>query len=168
MEYLLKGWFYLKYGCLESKRHKVHFSLALLSCVIVVTVACVIRTVLDHAPLIFLRTAEGTAGEIDLQITPQESDKYLNNTRINQILSEKSAPRVKFTRSKASCIGCQLQDEDISLIFLDSKIEDDIELGRSYPFDQLEIGECYIHKKIALALGLKVGDKVQISDLDTT
>ncbi|CAG9319834.1 unnamed protein product [Blepharisma stoltei] len=166
MEYALKTWFFLKYGCIESKRHKVHFTLALLSCIIVVTVACVIQTVLYHAPLIFLRTAEGSSGEIDIKLTSENENYYLNKTRIEELISDKTAPRVVFGNSRANCVHCSTSDKKANIYFIDTKREKDIELGREYPYDPLKLGECMIHKKLALALHIEKGDKISLYDLD--
>lgn len=50
--------YYIKNSCKDIWRHKCHFCISTLSIFIVVLMALVIYTVVDEAPIIFLRLAE--------------------------------------------------------------------------------------------------------------
>ena len=60
--------FYLKSSWREIQRRKTFYLLALLSCALVVTTTAVAQSVINNAPLIFLKQAERTSGQIDVGI----------------------------------------------------------------------------------------------------
>ena len=68
--------FYFKSSGREITRRKTFYCLALLSCVLVVMTTAVAQSVVDNAPLIFLKQAQRTSGEIDVLIY---SHKYPRN-----------------------------------------------------------------------------------------
>mgnify|MGYP000848322605 FL=1 len=74
--------FYLKNSRREISRRKTFYCLALFSCALVVMTTAVAQTVVDNAPLIFLKQAERTAGEIDVQLA---SHSYKRNDPFDQL-----------------------------------------------------------------------------------
>ena len=62
--------FFCKHTYRDTKRRKCHFCLALCSVFIVVLFSLVINTIVARGPIIFLKMAEATEGEIDGIITP--------------------------------------------------------------------------------------------------
>lgn len=114
--------FYLHSAWQDATRRCCSYILSLLSVTVVVMASSVSQSIIDRAPIIFLKTAEGPATETDIEIYPQsmytrnedyESPAYilakqkdyyrlidsLNTTRINEILGEERAkqttPRFK-------------------------------------------------------------------------
>ena len=63
--------FYLKSSQREISRRKTFYCLALLSCTLVVMATAVSQSVVNNAPLVFLRQAERTSGKIDVEIMSQ-------------------------------------------------------------------------------------------------
>jgi hypothetical protein len=69
---------------------------------LVVASAALSQTIIERAPIIFLKSAESTAGEIDVSITPNQgvlpyssfnwrAGFSLNLTRVNQLLGQPRA-----------------------------------------------------------------------------
>ena len=164
MKFVYHLLFYLRYGVTEAGRRKLHFTLAFISCLVVVTVAAVIQTVLEHAPLIFLRTAEGEAGEIDLRFEPRFEDTLLNYTRFKSAIetSNRMSPRVDFNEAFLDCQQCTSEEKDVDLVFMDSEREKDIEIGRQWSFGKIQKGKCLMHQKLAATLGVGVGDQITV------
>lgn len=89
---------YFQNAWIEVKRRWCYYMLSLLSVLIVVTATSTCQTIIDNAPLIFLKTAEGTAAERDIVITPAEfsfeelnskfyiNGNFLNFTRVREVL----------------------------------------------------------------------------------
>jgi ABC-type antimicrobial peptide transport system permease subunit len=165
MKLLLNFLFYFRHAGKEAVRKKFGFCLAFLSCLIVVTIAAIIQTVLDHAPLIFLRLAEGSAGEIDILIEPEFERTYLNYTRMLEVVetSDRLTPRILFESAEADCIKSSCEIQEVEVVFIDTRKEDDIELGREYDYPPISKGKCYILSKLATALNVEVGDKFKIN-----
>jgi hypothetical protein len=79
----------LKSSVKDACRRKCTFCLGFFSVFIVVWISLVINTIIDKGPVIFLRLAEGTSGEIDGIITSntlntdeKEYVDFLNFTQI--------------------------------------------------------------------------------------
>ena len=60
--------FFLSHSWNSLKKTKLSYCLALLSCAIVVCSTAVAKTVIDRAPIIFLKKAESDVGEFDIII----------------------------------------------------------------------------------------------------
>lgn len=168
MKLLLNGLFYFRHAGKEAVRKKFGFCLAFLSCLIVVTIATIIQTVLDHAPLIFLRLAEGSAGEIDILIEPEFSRTYLNYTRMLDVVdtTDRITPRIQFDSAIAYCVSTSCNMQEVEVIFIDTRKEEDIELGRDYDYPPISLGKCYILSKLATALYVKEGDTFMVNFKD--
>ena len=78
------------------KRRYCYYMLSLLSVLIVVTATSTCQTIIDNAPLIFLKTAEGAAAERDILLSPYSTqgqplyyitENFLNFSRVREILS---------------------------------------------------------------------------------
>jgi len=100
--------FFCKHSCRDIKRRKCHFCLAFCSVFIVVISTLVINTVVEKGPIIFLKMAEGTQGEIDAYVNPAggELDKeflskysvFINYTRVIELYNTEFnlSPRKNF------------------------------------------------------------------------
>lgn len=168
------------------------------------------QSIIDNAPLIFLKTAEGGSAERDIVITPFSSkgsppyyiaENLLNFTKIQSILTpefnEWMSPRLEISQKivtspniKQYCeqfhnftindyktqlnilknfiqANCKYYSTTIRVI--DTDLERKMGLGRDYPYDALDEGECIIHPKLATDLGANIGDIVFVDiDLNTT
>ena len=165
---------YLHHSFIEIRRRYCYYFLSLLSVLIVVTATSTCQSIIDNAPLIFLKTAEGSASEKDISIIPNTywsqhdsgnglygGDVYsnlLNFTRTTEILSEMQ-----------NSLTCRMQIEGVivggregSLKLISSEREKNMGLGRDYPFGKLEKGEVLIHKKLGENLKLSKGEKMEL------
>lgn len=145
-------------------RRKFHFCLAFLSCFVVTLMAAIIGTVLDHAPLIFLKLAESGAGEIDIYIEPEPSRTLFNYVHIEALLGngDRSAPRISFDSGTADCISDSCKEQKVTIMFIDTEREKEAEIGKDYSYDPLPLGSCLLPKKIADSLQLHQGDTVRL------
>jgi hypothetical protein len=76
----------MRNAVLEMKRRCCYFCLAFFSVTIVVAATAVSQSIIDRAPIIFLKTAEGPSGEIDIRMVPSAALKagfYLFKNSIN-------------------------------------------------------------------------------------
>jgi hypothetical protein len=84
----------LKHAYRDTKRRKCHFCLAFCSVFIVVLFTLVINTIVAKGPIIFLKMAEASEGEIDGYVTPSitstgsEESYFLNYTRVNELYGD--------------------------------------------------------------------------------
>lgn len=96
--------FFIRHSLRDIGRRKFHYSLAFCSVFIVVLSTLVINTVVEKGPIIFLRLAEQSHGEIDGFLLPYgeyknehgNSHVFLNYTRVSELYGEKTyniAPR---------------------------------------------------------------------------
>ena len=77
----------------DLKRHKCHYCLAFCSIFIVVLSSLVVASLVDKGPIIFLKMAQGSNGEVDAYFTPSgintirsySQPKFLNFTTIDNI-----------------------------------------------------------------------------------
>lgn len=104
--------FFITHSYRDVGRKKCHFCLSFCSVLIVVWAALIINTVVEKGPIIFLKLAEGEAGQYDGIIYPTKSsaqetgysnDKgiFINYTRVQEITDEQYnfAPRKQFCGS---------------------------------------------------------------------
>jgi hypothetical protein len=82
--------FFCKHSVRDMKRRKCHFCLALCSVFIVVVFSLVINTLVARGPIIFLKLAESSEGEIDGTIEPtfvNNEQVYLNYSRVEEVFN---------------------------------------------------------------------------------
>jgi len=99
--------FMIKHAYRDTKRRKCHFCLAFCSVFIVVLFTLVINTIVAKGPIIFLKMAEASEGEIDGFVTPSpssignENSYFLNYTRVVELYGTQYnlAPRKSFCSS---------------------------------------------------------------------
>jgi len=157
--------FFLTHSLHEMWRRKFHFCLAFFSCFVVTLMAAIIGTVLDHAPLIFLKLAESSAGEVDIRIEPDPSRTLLNYQQIQELFAhdELASPRIIFSSGSAVCLKGTCDEEKVKIIFIDTERERAAEIGKDYSFDPIPVGNCLMPKKVADSLNLHKGDTVRLS-----
>ena len=91
--------FFLKHSFRDIGRRKCHFCLALCSVFIVVLATLIVNTVTSKGPVIFMKLAQESSGEIDGVFTAQAYDNWninyhwndwwsLNYTRTVEVLEE--------------------------------------------------------------------------------
>lgn len=94
--YLSSIYFYFQNAWIEIKRRYCYYLLSLLSVLIVVTATSTCQSIIDNAPLIFLKTAEGAAAERDILLYPASTsgqprfyikENFLNFSAVGQVLS---------------------------------------------------------------------------------
>ena len=101
--------FYVRSACKEIKKRCCFWFLAVLSVLIVVAATAVARTVIDNAPIIFLRQAEVSSGAYDVQITSRNlgtGPLYINHTQVRSRMEtsnyrNRSTPRIAFSAGLA-------------------------------------------------------------------
>ena len=94
----LKLWeslkFMVKHSYRDTKRRKCHYCLAFGSVFIVVLFTLVINTIVAKGPIIFLKMAEASEGEIDGHVTPSvsssgsEQSYFVNYTRVYELYGD--------------------------------------------------------------------------------
>ena len=115
------------------KRRYCYYFLSLLSVLIVVTATSTCQSIIDNAPLIFLKTAEGAAAERDILLHPSYTDgeadfyikeNFLNFSRIQEILApdynDWMTPRREISDQIVSAPNAKLNCQNFS----EYKIED--------------------------------------------
>ncbi|KRX00113.1 hypothetical protein PPERSA_07220 [Pseudocohnilembus persalinus] len=164
------------------KRRPCYYCLSFMSVAIVVMACAVSQSIIDRAPIIFLKTAEGPGGEIDVNITPNFDTlmnvggyslvPYLNGTRVQELvqddLKQQLSPRQEVIGK--SFLNCQYEFDEVntrcryykegSMLLINSEKEEYLQLGREYPYGKIEKGKIIIIKKFALDLDVKKGDKL--------
>ena len=108
-------YFYFQNSWIEMKRRYCYYFLSLLSVLIVVTATSTCQSIIDNAPLIFLKTAEGAAAERDIVITPFNTqgvapyfikENFLNFSKVQSILTpeynEWMSPRFELSDRRAT------------------------------------------------------------------
>ena len=125
--------FYIRTSLREAKRRRLYFCLAVWSTLIVVCATAISMTIIDYAPLIFVKTVEAKSASIDVLLRPSDvgiqtfdgminrydNKKLLLNTtairrRIEPIYPKVTSPRTEFSalfiapgNSAACLIGAQ-------------------------------------------------------------
>ena len=127
--------------------------------------AAIIGTVLDHAPLIFLKLAESSAGEVDIRIEADPSRSLLNYQQIESLLSsdELTSPRILFSSGTADCLEGNCKEEKVKILFIDTDREEEAEIGKDYSYAPIPLGKCLLSKKVADSLKVRIGDTVRLS-----
>ena len=147
--------FYFKSNLKDILRHKCHFIISTLSIFIVVLMALVIYSVIDKAPVIFLRLAEKNSGEIDGILTPpltpinkvSPASNYkvaaqFNYTQFREIMPEINfAPRHYFSGYANKSKIDEINDEWIKIMYIDTERESKINLGKDYKYGKLKKDE---------------------------
>jgi len=64
--------FYIRSSIKEAGRRRLYFFLAVCSTLIVVCATAISQTVIDYAPLIFLKACESNSASVDLKLVPNE------------------------------------------------------------------------------------------------
>ena len=126
-------YFYFQNSWIEMKRRYCYYFLSLLSVLIVVTATSTCQSIIDNAPLIFLKTAEGAAAERDILRHPSYTDgeadfyikeNFLNFSRIQEILApdynDWMTPRREISDQIVSAPNAKLNCQNFS----EYKIED--------------------------------------------
>ena len=164
--------FFLKHSFREICRRLCYFIISFLSCYLAITIALIANTVISNSPLFFLRISEMNDGEIDLILTPagdsSQFRRFLNYTQINELAQGVTtlAPRITFNDAKIS--NDEGSTVEMDLLVLDTKLEDEIEIGRRFSPPTLAEGECAIHEDASNKLGLYIGAEftVEFNALD--
>ena len=126
---------------------------------------------MSQGALIFLMLAEKDSGEIDFVITPltktrnasssqiddlHKDNAFINFTKYGEIMREsekennndddiKNPYDTSIIRTYYNGIS---KNKLIYLMLIDTEREKEIELGRSYPYNKLNEGECLVHKNL--------------------
>ena len=179
--------FFFKQSFKDARRHKCQYCLGFCSVFVVVLMTLIINTLIDSGPIIFLRLAEGSVGEIDGLIesssnTDDNLIKYVNYTQMVSLYGDRYnlSPR-KLQEEAQYAIPYRFptdfdsnglpsitdmtyafftssQTQDIRVI--DTEQEDKIECGQDYEFSKLGLGECIISQELADLHGLTRGSYV--------
>ncbi|CAI2362787.1 unnamed protein product [Moneuplotes crassus] len=168
-----QSYFYLQSNIKDIFRHKCHFLISTLSIFIVVLMCLVVNSVIDKAPIIFLRLAEKNSGEIDAFITPsrgvktvgkgQDSRQVMATLNYTAVMEE--LPDINFTprnllRTDLQKIGTNRPPElNHNVMFMDTDRERQISLGRNYKFPKLKKDECVMSKKLMDENGFQLNER---------
>ena len=134
-----------------------------------VLITLVVNTVVDTGPIIFLSLAEGDEGQIDATLTPGFSTnplvRFLNFTRIQEVTGTERfafSPRKTFAVELSARAAETAPKIKGTLMLIDSEQEKAIEIGRQYPYPNLEYGEIMISNEFSEKLNKFVGDEIKL------
>ena len=163
--------FIAEYSFKENFRRKCYFIVCLITCFLVSLVCLVAKTIVSQGSLIFLMIGERDSGEMDFYITPVSrirnssyskiddyhiDNAFINFTKYGEIMRESEKENNKDDDIKnpydTSIIRTYYngisKNKLIYLMLIDTEREKEIELGRSYPYNKLNEGECLVHKNL--------------------
>jgi ABC-type antimicrobial peptide transport system permease subunit len=168
--------YYLKSSFKDIWRHKVHFCISTLSIFIVVLMALVIYSIIDKAPVIFLRLSEKNSGEIDAILEPQlslfenyyESEipfAYFNYTKIQELLPDINLSPRKLMDGEmhGDKHGNSNWSSNVNILFSDTDREKKIRLGKNYKFPKLVKNQWLISAELVKVSKHSKGDTVKFS-----
>jgi hypothetical protein len=164
--------FFLKHSRREVCRRLCYYLISFASCFLAILAALIANTVIDQAPLLFLKMAEIAEGEVDMVLTPSsegvgasEYVRFINSTRVDLLMRRSSAPlapRLSFTDTKLYAREDGNSSVDIIFLGLDSAREKELKIGTRYDSPKLAEGACAIPTRVAGYLGLHTGDEAAI------
>ena len=161
-----------EYSFKENLRRKCYFAICLMTCFLVSLVSLVAKAIVGQGSLIFLMLGEKDSGEIDFYLLPttltrntsyaslddyHRDNAFINFTKYGQIMSsynKKKEPNPFNTSTMRTYLNGISSNKVIYLMLIDTNRERDIELGRAYPYEKLNEGECLVHEKL-----VEKGDK---------
>ena len=161
-----------EYSLKENLRRKCYFAICLITCFLVSLVSLVAKAIVSQGALIFLMLGEKDSGEIDFYLSPtpltrnssyetlddyHRDNAFINFTKYGELMSSdnrKKEPNPLNTSTMRTYINGVGSNKRIYLLLIDTNRERDIELGRAYPYEKLNEGECLVHKKL-----VEKGDK---------
>ena len=150
--------FFLRHSFRDVYRHPCHFCLAFCSVFIVVLSTLVVNTVTAQGPIIFVSLAEYATGQIDVWYTSQPrcfqtpcpqganywayDDFIFNYTRVTELYGDtyNLSPRW----NQYLYIGVNGNYTSGFYYFYDQEREKEIAIGTSWPYPDLETGECIL------------------------
>lgn len=157
--------YFLKRSFKETRHRLCYYLISLGSCFLAIYVALIANTIVDRAPLIFLKIGEIVYGEMDVVLTPATSFTYyrlFNLAKIDALIGPSLgilAPRFKFY----GAIGDSKVYYEPEFILIDSERERKSNIGSKYDLPTLKEGECAIHSSISDKIEVHVGQTVSIS-----
>jgi hypothetical protein len=164
-----------KYVHSNAVRDKRRTLIGVATVFIVVTFVAILYNAVLRSPLIFLRVAESQVGEMDMLITPQvvrydsllDMDKaqdavskfeFFNATAFDRELA--TLPTVTGTTPRWLLRGRLASQEspqeylDTSIIICDLKRENELQIGRGWPYRFLGEGEAHITSSLLYSLNV--------------
>ena len=164
--------FIAEYSFKENFRRKCYFIVCLITCFLVSLVCLVAKTIVSQGSLIFLMIGERDSGEMDFYITPVSrirnssyskiddyhiDNAFINFTKYGEIMKESEKENNKDKDDIKNPYDTSIirtyyngisKNKLIYLMLIDTEREKEIELGRSYPYNKLNEGECLVHKNL--------------------
>ena len=164
--------FIAEYSFKENFRRKCYFIVCLITCFLVSLVCLVAKTIVSQGSLIFLMIGERDSGEMDFYITPVSrirnssyskiddyhiDNAFINFTKYGEIMRESEKENNKDKDDIKNPYDTSIirtyyngisKNKLIYLMLIDTEREKEIELGRSYPYNKLNEGECLVHKNL--------------------
>ena len=159
--------FISEYSLKENLRRKCYFIICLITCFLVSLVCLVAKTVVSQGALIFLMLGEKDSGEIDfyLSTTPLRrnasldslddyhiDNAFFNFTKYEELMNSYKSDKDTNpfnTSTIRNYLTAFTSNQKIYLLLIDTEREKEIELGRSYPYEKLNEGECLVHENLA-------------------
>ncbi|EFC47009.1 FtsX domain-containing protein [Naegleria gruberi] len=155
--------FSLLYVTADTKKRFYSFLVGLITIAIVVFVVSILYNSILKANLIFLKLSEDNVGDADIMFTPKFTNlttiPFINNTEISEKLA--NSPYITGTTPRW-IIFANLQNRDqpqknISglLLILDTEREEQLGIGRIWPYRPLGEGEIHVRDSILRAIDVK-------------
>eukprot|EP00299_Pterocystis_sp_00344_P014331 c7092_g1_i2.p1 GENE.c7092_g1_i2~~c7092_g1_i2.p1 ORF type:complete len:1174 (+),score=290.24 c7092_g1_i2:181-3702(+) len=162
-------WFSWQYVKADLTRNSRSFRIGVFTIALSVIAMAVIQSVVDRVGLVFMRLAELNVGENDMVMRPSGSaNLLLNSTWIEEQLRELDAvtgacPRWAIPAYAVSRTNTNLSAE-VYLFVVDSALEKEIGLGRTFAPRVLNEQEAYISSGVLDYLGVKgdIGDRIYL------
>ena len=167
--------FFLKRSIKELKHRLCYYIISLCSCFLAIYVALIANSIISQAPIIFLKIAEITQGEVDIVFNPNtyaKMDKINNDRKFTRYFNMSTidnltfpdigllSPQLIFERVYAEH---ESKSVGVTLMAIDSQREKNNKIGSKYDPPLLKQGECAIHRSHSRFLEVKIGDKFTLN-----
>eukprot|EP00760_Papus_ankaliazontas_P035632 PhM_4_TR7943/c0_g1_i1/m.53665 len=167
----------------ELRKRPMSYCLGTSSCLLVVMITCVMMTVLDNVPAVFLRLAETENAERDLVLqtgAEAEAAQTLNYTQFRRAVEKLGteysfhSPRIEIPASQvnafpkqcasggfdlASIISLCVLRQQTTAFVIDTERERRAEMGKDWTGLALSAGEAILDDSAASRLRLAIGDE---------
>ena len=152
--------FAISHSLKEDSRRKCYYFLCLFACFLVSLVSLVSKSIVTQGSLIFLMLSEKERGEMDIVFTPISNKRIEDNTppknfyydyafiNYSKFYERTNKNNNNYDTSTIRTIFEGLttnKNYNVSLLLINTTKEKEIELGRSYPYNKLNKGECIVH-----------------------
>ena len=158
------------------------YCLGIWTCFVAITIAATMHSILEHAPVTYLASAEMEMGQLDISIFPS-SNIFTSNKQVDYVNYTKcesklfniengeglyNSPRFEISGSanrKSNTWNGKGKGEGskVSIFAIDIEREKKAGIGRQWNLPPLNYKDVYITEKMATILGVEIGDTFDVN-----